>query len=227
MRIDLLRHGACLDQVWLRGRVDSELSNLGWQSMHQQLERLQEKQEGELGGRKKQGEHRMTVDSAPYDKIITSPAKRCAAFTQHALQTEQAWSVSVEEPWQERSFGDFDGLSFEQVQQQFPDALAHYLQNPYVHTIPNAETFEDFKQRIDQAWSDLIQQNYQRVLLVTHSGPMRLVLQRILLLADPQLFQFELDYAARITIEVIPTETTPFCKLVEIVQAPAITSRAS
>jgi len=67
---------------------------------------------------------------------------------------------------------------------------------------------------------DLIQSDYESVLLVTHSGPMRIVLQQILGFENQQLFQFELNYAARISIEVIPTETSPFCKLVEIVQAP-------
>ncbi|MEA3405956.1 MAG: histidine phosphatase family protein [Pseudomonadota bacterium] len=195
MRIDLLRHGECSDQAWLRGRVDSELSDLGWQQMLNQRSRL-----------------------AHYDKIITSSAKRCAEFAMKSLQQDA--SVSIEPAWQERDFGLFDGLSFEELETRFPEALAHYLNNPYDHEIPQAESFHDFKNRINQAWLELIQTDVESVLLVTHSGPMRLVLQHILGFANQQLFQFELGYAARVSIEVIPTDSTPFCKLLEIVQAP-------
>ena len=197
MRINLLRHGECLDQAWLRGRVNSELSPLGWQKMQHQLELIR-----------------------PAQVLISSTAKRCALFSQQ--QYDQAWSeeLVMEHAWQEKDFGVFDGLPFASVQQHYPQALAYYLDNPYEHDIPQSESFKVFQQRIDQAWSDLIQKNYESVLLVTHSGPMRLVLQKIMGFANANLFQFELDYAARITIEVIPTDTTPFCKLVEIVQAP-------
>jgi len=194
MRIDLLRHGECSDQAWLRGRVDSDLSELGWQQMLNQSHK-----------------------PSHYDKVITSPAKRCAEFAEKTFQ--QDTSVSIEPSWQERDFGVFDGLSFAEVETQFPQALAHYIDNPYEHKIPQAESFQAFKSRIEQAWSELIHMDYESVLLVTHSGPMRLVLQQILGFANPQLFQFELGYAARISIEVIPTDTAPFSKLVEIVQA--------
>lgn len=204
MRIELLRHGECDDQAWLRGRVDSALGEQGWLQMHNQLTLLS------------------SLDKSYLDKVdvvISSPAKRCAEFAQKIC--DQAWSdnLMIAEPWQERDFGVFDGLSFDSVQQLYPQELEQYLKNPYINPIPQAESFVDFKNRIQQAWSNLIHSDYQSVLLVTHSGPMRLVLQQILGFSDQKLFQFELGYGARISIDVIPTDTQPFCKLVEIVQS--------
>jgi broad specificity phosphatase PhoE len=195
MRIDLLRHGECSDQAWLRGKVNSELSTFGRQQMQRQLSLMAEP-----------------------ETVMSSLAKRCAEFTQQTF--ENRCPFVLDSQWRERDFGRFDGLAFERVKQTYPEALAHYLENPYENNIPQAETFQHFKNRIDQAWSVLIQADFESVLLVTHSGPMRLVLQNILGFSNQQLFQFELGYAARISIEVIPTQTTPFCKLVEIVQAP-------
>jgi len=197
MRIDLLRHGECADQAWLRGRVDSELSELGWQQMQAQL---------------------ACLPQSTNQTVISSPAKRCAEFSQTISEQACSNPLVIDNRWHERDFGVFDGLSFERVQQTYPQALADYLDNPFDNAIPQAETFIDFQTRIEQAWSNLIQADYQSVLLVTHSGPMRLVLQQILGLANQQLFQMELGYAARISIEVIPTDTQPFCKLVEILQ---------
>ncbi|MEA1989457.1 MAG: histidine phosphatase family protein [Pseudomonadota bacterium] len=197
MRIELLRHGECDDQAWLRGRVDSALSVRGWQQMQAQFARLKKT-----------------------ETILSSPAKRCVEFSQ--TEIKQAWSkqAAIQSQWQERDFGIFDGLSFETVKESYPKQLAHYLQEPYQHDIPEAELFSEFKQRIHQAWSELIQMDVDSILVLTHSGPMRLVLQQILGFSNQQLFQFELGYAASISIEVIATDANPFCKLVEIVQSP-------
>ncbi|BCN93191.1 alpha-ribazole-5'-phosphate phosphatase [Thiomicrorhabdus immobilis] len=209
MRIELLRHGECDDQAWLRGRVDSALGEQGWLQMHNQLKLLYVTDKSELD----------KPNMVKADVVISSPAKRCAEFAQKIYDQACSDNLVVAAPWQERDFGVFDGLPFDRVQQKYPQELERYLQNPYKNPIPKAESFADFKTRIQQAWSNLIHSDYQSVLLVTHSGPMRLVLQQILGFPDQQLFQLELGYGARISIDVIPTDTQPFCKLVEIVQS--------
>lgn len=198
MRIDLLRHGACDDDVWLRGVTDSELSDNGWQQMHQQCKRLHD-----------------------YDLIISSDLKRCLNFCQSFQIDEDGFSIQT--AWQERNFGLFDGLSYGQVEKQYPSELASYLQDPFMHSIPEAEGFSDFKLRICQAWSAILQQGADNVLLVTHGGPVRMVLQEVLDLSNHSLFQLEIGYGARVSIEVINSGNQPFCKLLEIVQSPELT----
>lgn len=198
MQIDLLRHGECSDQAWLRGRVDSALSQKGRLQMQAALNQL-------------------TRQNRHYDKIICSPAQRCQLCDQAGLNLQTA-NVSVSDNWQERNFGVLDGLSFQAVEQQYPTELQAYLNAPFTYAISKAECFEIFQNRIYQAWSNLIQTDNDSVLIVTHGGPMRLVLQHVLGLSNQQLFNLQLGYAARLTIEVFATDSTPFCKLVELVQ---------
>lgn len=197
MRIDLLRHGACDDDVWLRGVTDSELSDNGLQQMRQQCKQLHD-----------------------YDLIVSSGLKRCLKFCQHFQANKDG--LRIQKTWQERKFGLFDGLSYAQVEKKYSSELAFYLQDPFKYSIPEAEDFSDFKHRIHQAWSTLLQQDAKNVLLVTHGGPIRMVLQEVLGLSDKKLFQLEIGYGSRVSIEVIVTDNQPFCKLLEIVQSPEL-----
>lgn len=201
MRIDLLRHGECNDQAWLRGRTDSSLSEKGLLQMQAALQH-----------------HQKIPSKNSYQKIISSPAKRCSEFCYQAWSNQNSIKITEDDAWQERDFGVFDGLSFEKIQQRYPNELDCYLNNPYSAKIPQAESFENFQNRIYQAWLNLIQTDFDSILVVTHGGSMRLVLQQVLGLSNQQLFNLQLDYAARVSIEVIATESSPFCKLVELVQ---------
>ncbi|WP_178860742.1 histidine phosphatase family protein [Thiomicrorhabdus cannonii] len=206
MRIELLRHGECADNAWLRGRTDSPLNPQGWAQMQTAWPK-----------------------SEP-SRLISSPLVRCAGFVQTQLQTRpvefssNAFSESVfDESWQERDFGLFDGLPYGSVQTQFPGLLQAYLQDPFHTDIPGAEPYAAFKQRVLAAWQHTLQQaladKVEYLLIVTHGGPMRLVLQSVLGIEDRQLFQLQIGYGCRVGIEVTATPEGPFCQLREIIQA--------
>lgn len=202
MLIELLRHGECADNAWLRGRTDSALSVHGRAQMESNWPLC-----------------------AP-SKLISSPALRCAEFVEAHLQTrpvEFSSPVFVDAAWQERDFGRWDGLSYECVQAHYGALLERYLQNPFATEIPAAEPYADFKARIHTAWQETLQQalaaGQKHVLIVTHGGPMRLVLQSVLGLADSHLFNLQIGYGCRVALEVTATPDGPFCQLQEIIQA--------
>ena len=197
MRIDILRHGDCAVDVWLRGRTDSLLTEQGHEKMCTQLKQLK---------------------TSDYQKVLTSPAKRCLAFAEAQFQ-----NLEISDSWQERAFGIFDGLSYQQVESSYPAELQAYLQQPFDYDLQEGETFKQFQQRIQQAWTELIESDCESILLVTHGGPMRLVLQSILNLSNETLFHIELGYASMVSIEVFNADdfecdqySETFCKLVEI-----------
>lgn len=196
MRIDILRHGDCDDHVWLRGRTDSLLTEQGYEKMRAQLKGFD------------------------YQKVVTSPAKRCRHFSEDQFQ-----NIEILENWQERDFGIFDGLSYQQVEATYPEKLKTYLEQPFDYALPEAESFKAFQNRIQQAWQALIESDTESVLLVTHGGPLRLILQSILNLPNDALYHIEAGYAAMVSIKVFQTNdydcplySGPFCKLLEIKQ---------
>jgi broad specificity phosphatase PhoE len=200
VRIELLRHGECADNAWLRGRTDSALSQTGWSQMQSAW-----------------------PASAPC-RLISSPLGRCAEFVRAQTRpVEFSSGIFFDPAWQERDFGVWDGLSYEAVQAQFPEPLQAYLQDPFGSEIPGAESYAAFKQRILTAWQHTIQQaladKVDTLLIVTHGGPMRLVLQAVLGMDEASLFQVHIGYGCRLRFEVTATPQGPFCQLREIVQA--------
>lgn len=214
MRIDLIRHGECTDQAFLRGHTHSVLSNHGQQQMFAVLDVLTSSHN-----------LRKTSKIKRPGLVISSPAKRCADFMESYVQADllkqQIWPE-----FQERSFGDWDGLTYEAIQAQDLKGLESYLQHPFSFCIPQAESFVDFEQRVQSAWDKLLlvtdspDVNIEQVVIMTHGGVIRVLLKQLLGLSNEALFQLEIGYGARISLEVFPTTSTPFVRLVEMVQNP-------
>ncbi|MBN2646715.1 MAG: histidine phosphatase family protein [Thiotrichales bacterium] len=189
MQIEVIRHGACADDAFLRGRTDSPLSDLGWRQME------------------------AAVANLPRPEwIISSPLQRCAAFAdQFAAKTQSAFVTDC--AWQERDFGLWDGLSLSQLQHQEGSALAAYLAEPFVDQIPQAEPLADFSQRVEQAWNELCHRTETSVWLITHGGVQRSLLHSLLGIPLERSFHLQLGYAARLSFVVTPTASGPFCQL--------------
>ena len=179
MRIDLLRHGECVDEVFLRGRrTDSPLSRKGMGQMRRRLIRRR------------------------YDVVWTSPLARCRAFAEEWADTHNL-DVQVLDDLAERDWGLWDGLTLEAVQRQWPVELEAYLADPFGVTPPEAETLEDFRARVHRALRTVVLGGGERVLVVTHGGVIKLAAQRVLDFPDRQLFSFGIEYAGLMGIELI------------------------
>jgi len=196
--IDFLRHGECDDNVFLRGKTDSKLTTLGELQM------------------------KNAIVSQTYDQVISSPKTRCLAFAEHWCESYQV-PLIVNANWQERDFGEWDGLTYLQIQQQAPQTFKTYLNHPIETQIPQAETFAQFSAKISQAWVDLqafaCQSNQSSILVVTHGGPMRWVLKEVLKMEESGLFHLGLHYGTRVRIQLFNSEQGSFAKLVGIFPA--------
>ena len=179
MRLDLLRHGECLDAAFLRGRrTDSPLSKRGMGQMRRRLIRRR------------------------YDVVWTSPLARCRAFAEEWADTHNL-PLQVLDTLAERDWGLWDGLPLETVQRKWPVELEAYLADPFGVTPPEAEPLTDFRQRVMQALRTVAVSGGERVLIVTHGGVIKLAAQQVLGFPDRQLFSFGIEYAGLMGIELI------------------------
>lgn len=199
VRIDLVRHGDCADNAFLRGQSPAVLTPLGQQQMKGVLSAIN------LPG-----------------LVVSSSAQRCLSFAQDYYSALPELIVSAE--FQERNFGVWDGLSYEEIQRLDADNLSRYLLQPFEFAIEGAESLAEFEARIASAWQTLVadafNQAIEHVVVITHSGVMRVLLKQVLALPLDSLFQFEIGYGARLTLECYETQAEPFIKLVELVQNP-------
>ncbi|MRI31931.1 histidine phosphatase family protein [Endozoicomonas sp. OPT23] len=181
-RIDLLRHGQPENDGCLSGQTDALLTAKGWQQMRQAM-------------------------SAPenYDLVVSSPLKRCAEFADEFSQ-QQKLPLEIIPCFQEMSFGDWDGMSYQFIHQNFPEALQNFWSDPWNCKPPRAESIQAFIQRITQAWQQLLSDHQEkRILLVTHSGVIRQVIAYILAMdvkAGHAMSRLAIDHASLTGFEV-------------------------
>jgi len=178
--IDLLRHGEPRGgQLIFRGRTDDPLTSEGWQQLENTI-----------------GEHR------PWDTIISSPAIRCAEFAQQ-LATRLSLPFEQDEQLWELDFGAWEGKLLSDIQQSEPDLLSRFWQDPSNVTPPGGEPLHQFQQRILQAWDGLqYQRQGKHLLVIAHSGTIRVIIGHILGIPLNSLLKLELPYAGLSRIRV-------------------------
>ncbi|MFB7260114.1 bifunctional RNase H/acid phosphatase [Streptomyces nojiriensis] len=128
--------------------------------------------------------------------VISSPLLRCRE-TAHAVADRLGLTVTVEEGLREVDFGAWEGLTFAEVQQRFPDDLQAWLDSPKAAPTGGGESFMSATRRISATRDRLLSAHAGRtVLLVTHVTPVK-ILVRLALGAPPEaLFRMELSAAS-------------------------------
>lgn len=177
--IDLLRHGEPVGGKRFRGSTDDPLSEDGWQQMRSSLE-----------------------GHSNWDVIVSSPLRRCAEFAaevaeQHKLETQVMPGLA------ELEFGEWEGKTPSEVEQQYPDALQQFYSNPFTFTAPGGESMQAFHHRVSQAWAEVMQTyRGQSVLLIAHGGVNRVILQQILDFPPQNMFRIQMGFAAMVHLVV-------------------------
>lgn len=166
---DLLRHGEPAGGGRFRGDREDALTPLGDAQM------------------------RVALDSAraAWDLVLTSPARRCAAFAEE-LARGRGLPLEFWPDLRERGWGDWEGRTAEQI----PAAdLARFWADPVGFTPPGAEPFGTFSERVLTAWRRLLAHPARYPLVITHGGVVRVVLGLVLDLPPSSLVLLEVPYA--------------------------------
>ncbi|MDH2651720.1 histidine phosphatase family protein [Acinetobacter baumannii] len=156
-RIDLLRHGESQYSHTLRGHLDDELTAKGWQQMQSTIEQ---------------------VTNQTWDVIVSSSLKRCACFAEQLAKTAEL-PLLVNHDLKEMYFGEWEGVSTQQIYENSPELLANFWQKPSQYCPPCAEALNQFQTRVLKGFQDLLgymqKQNLQHALVVTHGGVIKLL----------------------------------------------------
>jgi broad specificity phosphatase PhoE/ribonuclease HI len=143
----LLRHGETQHTVEKRfsgGRFDPELS--------------------EQGLRQADVTARFLARRGGVDAVITSPLRRARA-TADRVAEDLRLPVYVDDRLRECDFGEWDGLTFDEVQQRWPEETAAWLASTAVAP-PGGESFDQVAERVRAALSHLLERFAGRTLLV-------------------------------------------------------------
>lgn len=103
--------------------------------------------------------------------IFSSPRIR-AKETSEILKDILGYKVEVVDDLRERSaYGELTGMIKKEAKEKYP--VQAELLKDYRNTIEGAETYENFKARIQQAFVEIANQDHGTVAVITHGGPIR------------------------------------------------------
>lgn len=190
--IDLIRHGEPAGGQMFRGTQDDPLSVTGWQQMEAAI---------------REEDH--------WDVIVSSPMTRCRLFAEQMAERHKL-QLHIENDFREIGFGEWEGLTSQQVQERYGDHLNRFWQDPINFIPPGGEVITDFHQRVSlgfDRWQNKLAS--QRILLVCHGGVIRMVLANVLGIPLEKSFTgFSVPYACRSRIQVDHSEFGLFRSLI-------------
>ncbi|GIJ47002.1 bifunctional RNase H/acid phosphatase [Virgisporangium aliadipatigenens] len=180
LRLILIRHGetSLTAQRRYSGRVDVALTERGL------------------------AQARAVADSltgVAIDAVVSSPLERClrtAEFLKAPIVTDPDLI--------ECDFGDWDGLTFAEVRERWPDRVNAWLASGDVAP-PGGESFETVATRVQAAVSRIRTRFPQgNIAVVSHVSPIKLILRDALAAGEAFLHRAHLDPAGISTVDLYP-----------------------
>jgi len=126
--------------------------------------------------------------------IVTSPLQR-ARLTAEAVAAATGALVEVDDGWIETNFGAWEGLSYAEAMERWPDEVTAWMKDTSVAP-PGGESFAAAGRRVLAALGRLLGRAQPgRVVVVSHVTPMKTVLRHALLAPPAALRRMHLDVA--------------------------------
>jgi broad specificity phosphatase PhoE len=114
----------------------------------------------------------------------------------------------------EMNFGLFEGLKYEQLIEKYPELYRRWIDNPEKVKAPNGEGLRELRNRIEEKISEIICRNEGKTTaVVTHSGPVRVVLCKALKLDLENFWQIEQELGALSIIDYTGESSTSVIKI--------------
>ena len=148
MRLSVLRHGETEMQGRFCGRSDPPLTEAGWEAMR----------------------HR--CHERHWDRLVSSPLRRCRDFA-----STMPGDCAFETGLREIDFGAWEGRSSKDIWEENENALSRFWQDPDCFPPPNGERWNDLAKRVARAMDGVLSRGGTSVLLITHAGVMRAMLE--------------------------------------------------
>jgi alpha-ribazole phosphatase len=193
-RVWLIRHGepAASARGRCYGSLDVGLSDSGRAQMAAVWEFLRDEGIG-------------VVYCSPRLRAIESATRRSRA----GLETRP----TVFQDFREIDFGDFEGLTYDEIAVRYPDLYRQWMESPTEVQFPGGECFAGMQARVLRAFEAIRREHHdQTIAIVSHGGVNRILIAWALGIPNDCLFRIAQDYAAVNLLEFI--DGVPIVRLV-------------
>lgn len=186
-----MRHGEPEGGDILRGRVNPVLTDLGWSQMRTAAAL--------------DDSHEASSATPNWTHIISSPLSRCRDFAERTAASV-GLEAAIADQWLEIDYGDWDGMLISDWRKEAAEQFKAFRKDLAALAPPNGEDYLSFKDRIQTAYSELVDlPDQSHVLIVTHGGVLRVVLPTILGMPLNKSFPLYIPFAcfSRVTVDVV------------------------
>lgn len=167
-RVILVRHALAEGDGRFQGQLDVELTDAG----RRQLPALVQK-----------------LSQFPIRAVYTSDLARARA-TAAAVAKRFCVSLECRPALREMDFGDWQGLSWNEVEARFPRLARLWLKRFPRQRVPSGESFPSFRNRVARELRAIVGANPGRcVVAVTHAGVIRVLLASALGIPEREIFR--------------------------------------
>lgn len=134
------------------------------------------------------------------DTVYSSDLRR-AARTAEAIAAGRNIPQVLRPALREIHFGDWEGLTWEEVEQSDPEYAQKWVKSYPNLPAPSGESFEDFERRVLAEVNHLMDASPGAIAVVTHAGVLRVVLRQLCGYSEAKAWQETKQYCCVVRYE--------------------------
>lgn len=137
------------------------------------------------------------------DAVYVSPLSRAADTIKPYCAAHPKVPFITEFDLRERDFGEWEDMSFEEINAYDPERFAQWQDDFIGYTVPGGESSAQVQQRVNRFIDRLLEQGDGKTyFLVTHLGTARHIISRCLGLSTEQSWRFTVENASVAVIDI-------------------------
>lgn len=183
VKLILVRHALTVDnqKSRLSGHIDSSISEEGKEQIDKSTNYLKD---------------------FDIDKIYTTTSSR-TKDTVKKLSELKSIEIIEKESLKEISFGDFEGLTFDEIKDKYPKEFQDMIEKGYEYKYPNGESLIDSYNRVCIELDNIISNNDNRTILIcSHGGTIRNIITYLISNSYKYHWNFKIDNGSVTILEV-------------------------
>lgn len=183
VKLILVRHALTVDnqKSRLSGHIDSSISEEG----KEQIDKITN-----------------YLKDFDIDKIYTTTSSRTKDTVKKLSELKSIESIE-KESLKEISFGDFEGLTFDEIKDKYPKEFQDMIEKGYEYKYPNGESLIDSYNRVCIELDNIISNNDDRTILIcSHGGTIRNIITYLISNSYKYHWNFKIDNGSVTILEV-------------------------
>jgi len=147
-------------------------------------------------GRQNAEQIAQALASVRFAAIYASPRTRCT-YLANLIASNRRCGVEVVEDLRELDFGDFEGRTYDEIAQLYPETYARWMEHPTETAFPKGETFQAMRARVLNTRDQLVSRHSgQSFVCVTHGGVIRILIAEAFGIPPAGIFSVPQRYGA-------------------------------